>query len=960
MIGSSGAVASFACRTNMALMFIALAVAANAQSVPQSASVIGQVKDSSGGILPGVTVTVTSPALQVPQVTSVTDSQGEYRVTPLPLGMYRIEYTLSGFRTLRIENVRLTGGSVARLDQVMELGALEQAITVSGASPIVDTTSAATRTTLMSESMTLLPSSQSGLSAMLSFVPGARANIDVGGTDVGVTTVFQYNGQFGQAWQLLEGVIAGRQNNAGSSTKYDFTIVEEARVQPAGNSAEMPKRGIFVDVVVKSGSNQFHGSSQWVGSHPSLQSSNVDDALRAQGISNPARLSRKVDRNAQIGGRIVRDRLWFFSSVRELVGDQEVIRLYKPDGSPEVNYNSQRFIANKLSFQVNPENRLIGFMHYTFEDGDVATEFTPKTSGSLNLQRIRLGKLEWQSVPRSWFIVSLQGGVLRGKNRFDTVGRSEGVPASRDIATLMNAGQGDNTGTLTWLYHHRGVATIYAPQLFLGNHEFKMGFDTTPDTSHAFLPDRGAAGNYRLLFNNGAPDQIEIYNNPIDAVTKASYFSIYGQDSWTIRRRLTLNLGVRAAHDNATIPEQCQAAGQFEAAFPAQCSSKIQMNIWNTVAPRLHAVYDLSGDGRSILKGGWGRFPKKREAVGYEVASVNPNNAKTYFYRWRDLNGNRNYDPGEVNLNPEGPDFLRGGVGSTTAGGAYTGGTLNPNELQPLEDEYTLAFERELVKNLGVRLSGVHARNYHVNRLVNRLLPYDLFNIPISNKDPGPDGVLGSADDTGTTITYYEFPAQFAGSRFQETLLVNDDPINNTRYSTVEFALTKRLASNWQLAASHSATKVNVPFGDGAVNALAWNPNAEFYAARRNWEWITKVNGSYRFPKGIVGSFNYDARSGPKLAREVLFRGGRTIPSIAMRVEPVGSIALPTLRLLDLRAAKQFEFGRGTRLEVYLDLFNILNVNTTLNVTVRSGPNFMIPTQIVNPRILGVGGRFTF
>jgi hypothetical protein len=150
-----------------------------------AASIFGQVKDESGAILPGVTVTVTSPALQVPHVAVITDERGEYRITPLPIGTYVAEFTLEGFQTLRVADVRLTVGFAAKLDQILKLGALNETVLVSGASPLIDTTSAATRTTLTAESMSVIPSGKNGMGSIMALVPGIRSNVDVGGSTMG-------------------------------------------------------------------------------------------------------------------------------------------------------------------------------------------------------------------------------------------------------------------------------------------------------------------------------------------------------------------------------------------------------------------------------------------------------------------------------------------------------------------------------------------------------------------------------------------------------------------------------------------------------------------------------------------------------------------------------------------------------------------------------------------------------
>jgi hypothetical protein len=911
-----------------------------------------------------VTVTATSPALQVPSMTTVTNEQGEYRLTPLPFGTYAVEYSLPGFQILRAENVQLTVGFVARLDQVMEVGTLEETVTVSGISPLVDMTSGSTRTTLVGEAIKLLPSGQIGVHALLAQVPGVRANFDVGGSSVTNTAVFIYNGQNGQVWQLIEGVLSGRPNGMGNGTKYDFTVVENARVQTAGNSAEMPKRGMMLDVVTKSGGNLFTGSGQWAQSHHSLEGNNVDDTLRALGIGEAPKMAAHFDRNGQVGGKIIHDRLWFYSSVRLTRSDREVYNVFRRDGSPSVGKDASWFFVNKLSGQLTPQNKIIVFHNVPYAPAlNGGNQFTPPEAASSTTETHRVFKTEWQTVRGNWFVASLQLGLYRAQ--FWGTGADPGVPASFDIVTQMNSGHnlGDTALTTARIYHNRGVVTMYKTDWLRGNHEFKIGFDNTMDRGTVERHDRRPSGNgnYRLRFRSGVPAEIEIHNFPSIGVTQGFYLGGYAQDSWTLARRLTLNLGFRVAHDASEVPEQCQLAGGFEIAFPTDCTPTIKLNVWNSFAPRLHAVYDLTGDGRSVIKGGWGRFKKKREVQGYEVTLLNLNTPRFHIYRWVDRNGNRDYNPGEVNLDPNGPDYLSSGrTGTDVSVTNLTTSFLNRDELQPYEDEFTIGFERQLVQNLAARVSGVYAVNRNVPRILNPLLPYEAYTIPITSADPGPDGVVGNADDPGRTLTYYDFPAEFRGAKFQAGQLVNNDPRNDTKYWTVEFALAKRLAQNWQFSASHSLSWKRVPFGDAAATAVSLNPNAEIHVADNTGEWITKMSASYLLPKGILASVNYDLRSGTPLARQVLLRGGASIPQLVVNAEPLGSISLPAIRLLDLRAAKQFDLVGTSRMEVYLDLFNVLNFNGATSINVRSGPTYLYPTAISPPRILQVGGRFSF
>ncbi len=207
-------------------------------------------------------------------------------------------------------------------------------------------------------------------------------------------------------------------------------------------------------------------------------------------------------------------------------------------------------------------------------------------------------------------------------------------------------------------------------------------------------------------------------------------------------------------------------------------------------------------------------------------------------YDWRDLNGDRNYDPGEVNLDPNGPDFR--------SGGAQLNAFLNPDENIPGAEEYSIGFERQLTQTVAVRVSGVYLKNFNVNRSLNPLRPYEVYTIPISRLDPGPDGVNGTSDDPGKTLTYWDYPASYRGAAFEGVKLVNDDPKNDSTYKTIEFAATRRLSNGWQFMGSYSATKRNVPFVDGS----ALTPNAEINTADNTWTWIGKLSGSYTFRMG--------------------------------------------------------------------------------------------------------------
>jgi hypothetical protein len=915
----------------------------------QSASVFGQVMDESGAVLPGVAVSASGPALQVAVVTDVTDEKGEFRLTPLPIGTYTVTYELAGFQTVRREGIRLTIGFAAKVDAVMKIGGVQETLTVTGASPVVDVTSTAATSRLTRENLDDLPlAARNSLIGVLSVAPGVRTNLDIGGNSLNIRPQFRAFGRSGEEWDLIEGVMGHRV----FGPYVDYAAIEESSVTTVGNGAEVPTRGIKVETIFKSGGNDFHGSVDYAQTPQKLIANNLDDKAKALGATVGVPIKLRYDVGGDLGGRLIRDRLWFYTAVRERINKN-----YADDGGPILthdgaraeNINLARFLTTKESLQLTPSHRIVGLFYLGYKWQTVNVPFADWSArDSKPTYSPWPGyKVEWQGiVSRNLAVTALFGRFDSSNVGFDTShgpgitdrpAGGEGV-STFDIFTQRRTGENPGVGR-----HFDNMVSHSKASLswFRGQHGLKLGGDYIKSYDGSAFDDRtvgnstqdGTADNYELRFNNRVPFQLIAWAYPTASgeptYARADMFDLYVQDKWTLLRNLTLDLGLRYQYTPGYIN-----GGSVPATWisPARTTERIDLKTWNSVAPRLHAAYQIGSGRPTVINGGYGRFNHPR--TNSEVAGVRPTNPETVTYRWSDPNGNRRYDSGEVNLDRSGPDFVSLSGGTTTI--------LNPDEVQPTTDEYILSIEREMLPAFGLRFTTVYTKEKNQYRTLNAARPPSAYTIPVSRPDPGPDGLVGTADDTGRTLTYYEYPVALRGRAFEQNMTTWNDP-RSQDFLSYEFAASKRLAQNWQFLASYSATKIHLPYIDTAVT-----PNSELFGEQETWEYGAKAAGSYNAPYDILVSAAFENRSGQPWGRTVLLTGGTTIPSQVVRVEPIGAHRTPAINLTNLRLEKQFNLGGGRQARANLNFYNVFNRNTVLNVITQSGPTFQKATALTN------------
>jgi hypothetical protein len=955
--------------TAVSWIWLAMGVALFGQSIGSS-TLNGIVTDGTGGALPGVTVTLSSPALQVGHVETTTAPDGNYRFVDLAPGTYTARFELSGFKPFVREELRLTVGFVARVDATMQVGGIEESVTVSGQSPVVDVTSTSASVAFTRETLEAVPRGRD-LQNVFAMAPGVTQPIpDVGGSNMANRVNISSYGVAAQPKLQIEGmnVVFGADQSAG--VYFMDNTLEEVQIKTSGTDAEVSTPGISFVGVLKSGGNDFHGIYTAAGETPSLQADNLDEALRAQGLTATAPLKSLYDLSGDLGGRIVRDRLWFYVAQSRQKRAQGTVGFVASPGSdgkyltgdePAADFHSQLDqTTGKVSFQMSTRTRLIYAIQRDIkrEPENGAGRFVPLEATRDYTVPPSIQKGEMQSTLSDRTLLNVVGGYvgyLTDYNAGRSYGRAD-APPRLDLETGLATG----TNPLHQVKPRRrvqadGGISFFPRQTFLGTHEMKVGgnfyLDYTTDGYENNVSANYVLESDRIGGVSGTPSQIVFYNTPSIPLDRENTYAVYAKDAWRVRPNLTINLGVRWERQHAFLPAQSrQAARDAPTLFPAGDFPFAEIGTWTRAVPRLGLAWDIGA--KSVIKASVGEY---NYIFGDTFGDqYNQNATGTATFRWHDLNGDTLYDPGEVNLSLNGPDFIT----ITAAKNAR----INPNLEQPSTWEATLSYEREIAPNLGIRAMYVDRTlvGYFSGTGPNVLRPYDVYNMPITRRDPGADGVLDNGDD-GTPVTFFDYPPAYRGASFVSTEVLNTP--QSDHYRTIEFTVTRRSSGRWSAQASYFITR-NHRLIQQTVNS----PNDEFFPWDDTWNWAGIVTGTYRLPYEVALSAFLQSKSGLYGQRTNLFRqvdpdGGPPIAqlsTVTLRLEPFGARQLAAQNLVSVRASKDFRLGGSRRCSVDFDLYNLLNTNAPLAATFASGPTFGYVTNVIPARIAKFGVRFRF
>lgn len=924
----------------MTLSVVCLTSVAWAQGT-DTGSLRGRITDSTGAALPGVTVTAASDAVMGGKLVAVTSDEGLYRFPSLPPGIYDIRMELQGFQPIRVPNVRINVGLGLTIDKVLAVANVQESVTVIGDSPIVDTKNTAAGAIVTLDVLQKVPSSRDLWNTMQQ-VPGlvvAREN--VGGFESHTLSTMSVHGSGASAVQHnINGVdmTLMHQDNLGAGY-FSTDSYEEIEVTTSGISAENSRGGLIINQVFKSGGNQFHGSASTFYEGDNLQSDNLDDALRKRGVTtNGAPLDSLYDFNAQLGGPIIKDRIWFFNAVRNYRITPFVLNCFLPDGSQCTNESTLQNYDLKLSGQANPNNRmsfLYAWGRKYLPNRDISQFIKPEASYKQDGRHI----------------------VYQGK--YDRILAANAVleTAYGQLATPFPLAYRDSTGDKTTAFDETtqirydapfqdffqrgfmrtigGKLSYFEDNLFGAAHDLKFGIEFRQGK----VPQTTARnGDLERRYQSGVPFRVIAYNTPVTNDAHNYNVSGFAQDSLR-RGRVTINPGVRVEWWRGDLPAQSNTPGTFAAIFGANTypAQKGLMG-WTTVSPRVGIVYDVTGNSKTVVKATYGRYFNQIE--GNRINNTaNRNQISSATYNWTDFNGN-NY-----------PDYPTEFV-SRVSLSIPQARTITPGLKSPYSDEVSATIERGLTQRMSISARYTYRKNNRILAETNLALPDSAFSIPSTATDPL----------TGQPISFWSLGPAYR-TVVNDIVLTQFDE-NYTRYHGIDIVFDRRFDGRWLFRGS-------LTFQDnfGRVGGFSNRNDKEIFpygAVGLDPHYMVKLLGTYVLPWNV--NFGWAFRStggmnsftgGSAMARLVQVRDVTTNSAYQIRVEENGAYRQDHVTVTDLRASKVFRFGRRS-IEAMVDVFNLFNANNVVQAGVITGSTFDVPSAILPPRVARFGLRFEF
>jgi hypothetical protein len=983
-----------------ALMLVMGTTAAVAQQ--QTGEIYGRAADNTGAVLPGATVTVAGPALIQPRV-AVTSEAGTYRVPELPIGTYSVTFELAGFRSLSLQDIRVTIGFRAQVNGTLELSTVQETVTVTGASPLVDTREVGTSSTFDLETMQNIPSARDPW-VMLERTPGIfmdRAN--VGGNQSGQQSGYISRGSStGNNKWSIDGVdITDMAATGASPIYYDFDMLEEMQVTTGGADVSQQTGGVGINLVTKSGTDRFKGNARFLVTDQEFQGDNITDELRTQGAGAGAPIQNIKDYGFDVGGPLKKGKIWYWGSYGTQDIKVGVVGFYKnnatcrPGGAalnPRTtdtetfrgcletdlttlnNYNWKitwvPFSNNRFNFQ-NTWAEKVRNARDASDLRPIETAYRQKAVDS------SFGTFGWLTGPSPFWKAADQH-IISDRMLVDVMWSHLGNNFALDLQdpSLYDVQPAFETTTSAWSRSFNAsifirptnsfdvVSTYFLPATAGGDHSFKFGYRWRSAHSTS-INHRG--GFVEARFTNNVANAADIWRDQYSE-SHLDTHAFYAQDTFT-RNRLTINLGLRLDRQD----DSAEAGRVPENPFFPQLMPSVDFQgadagvVWNDFSPRIGATYDLLGDGKTVFSSSYAIYYGQM-APGQLSSQLAATGAVFVRYPWTDTNGDRFVQPAEVNTSVP---FLSKSVAYDPANPTSTTAPtrVDPDVKNDRTREFIVGFDRQVGSQMAFGASYIW-RNY------DRFLWNDRDNFTTENYRAvqfTPANCPAGA--RCEPVTYFE----------PTTLIPSANVYTNIQdrwreFNGFELTFTKRMANRWQLNASYAFNNaVDVWDSPNAyedptctastvagANPVIACPGDQIYAPEsagsgignvfQNTKWLVKLNGRVQLPWQFNLAANYSGRQGFPFPQTVLSPNrANGAGQIHVHLDPLGDNRYDNMHSADLRLDRSFRFGTFTLIPA-VDVFNLTNTNTVVAQNRnQAAANANTVSGIIAPRVARFG-----
>jgi len=925
--------------------------------VSAQSAITGAVRDATGAVLPGVTIEASSPALIERVRTVVSDAQGRFTIVDLRPGVYTVTFTVQGFNTFVQSGIDLPSNFTATVNADLKLGTLAESVTVTGASPVVDVQNAQRTTVLNRELLDTVPVARMYQAEGALAVGTKVSDQNVGGARAAVNPRLTAHMSVTKDTTIdVDGMKMNTLVGGGDShPDHNDAMSQEITVQTAALGADVSAGGPHLNLIPRAGGNVFSGATYVGYTGSAFQSDNLSQSLIDRGLKTPDSVDLIYDVNVSVGGPIKRDKLWFFASHRNVGNNNIVANSFYPDGSPGIYDQRVRNYTLRLTWQINPNNKITAYDDYqTKYVGHLFTSGTDVLLASARRPPVLkyTDAIKWTSTAGSKLVFDAGFGTSVNAYREGYQPGVRKVPFTPEW--YANASRVDiNRSTITHAappelgtYNFRYML-ISSMAYVTGSHAVKAGVQW--HIGQNWL-NRNVNGDLTERFRDGVPDSVIVYNTPGRSydLMKAD-LGLYVQDSWTLKR-LTINPGIRFEYFNSAIQPRAVEAGRFVPARAFPLVSNVPN--WKNLAPRFSMVYDLTGDARTALKGSINKYNR---AYTTDFANrYDPMVLQSDTRNWSDCDYLpatstcsglllRTNGDGIAQDNEIGPSNNRNlGILATRR--------PDPNLKRPFDIEYSLGITRELTRGVSVTGAWYRRETYDLEQQLNTLVtPADF----AAFTAPSPLN--------GEQVTIYNLNRSRQGLVDLLDTTLTDRSKARVSYNGAEVSFVARLPTGGNMIGGWSSDRlVTVSCGGYDPNTFRYCDQGELGIPFRH---DFKFAGSHPLPLDVQIGAAFQSYAGLPLAVNWavptnLFPGGRT-QAVTVNLVPPGTKYLPRWNQLDLSIRRLFTIGK-VRLDGALEIFNSLNSNVVLSENQNFGSALGQPQAVLQGRLLRVSSQIKF